>query len=287
MHAPDDLPLSPSLLERILERLEVSPSPPSLSFLGELYAAWRRKVPFDNLLKRIHVHVGNAGPLPGSDAEEFFRSWLETGAGGTCWSGSGALFALLKTLGFEAERAVATMLVAPGLPPNHGSVRVHLEGVAHLVDTSILHGAPIPLVPGESCGVSHPAWGVAGRWEEGLIHLDWRPLHQPAGLTCRFDRFGADAAEYRTRYEETRGWSPFNFEITARRNLGNEVIGVSFGKLVTFRADGSVEVSDCDDTERRRFLVETMGFSESIVARLPEDTPTPPPPGSKAAGSEE
>lgn len=282
----EEAPLPQSLFEAVLERLQVPAAEPNLALLQELYAAWCQRVPFDNILKLISIRSGNPASLPGSNPVHFLESWLAHGTGGTCWSGSGALLSVLRTLGFDAERALATMLVAPNLPPNHGSVRVSLDGIPYLVDSSILFGEPISLIENEACGVPHPAWGVQGRWENTMLHLRWRPLHQPEGFDCRFDSFGASHADYVSRYEETRGWSPFNYELTARINRGDTVIGISFGKRVTLHGDGSVETSSIAEEEKRRLLVEDFGIDEAIVAQMPEDVPTPPPPGSKTAATE-
>src|SRR5580692_149390 len=120
--------LPQAMIDRVLERLELTGRPePTLAGLSAVYCAWCRHVPFDNIRKLIHVRRGDPGVLPGDDAGDFFHGWLRYGAGGTCWAGNGALSVLLVALGFAARRAVATMLVAPNLPPNHGSVTVLLE----------------------------------------------------------------------------------------------------------------------------------------------------------------
>jgi hypothetical protein len=41
------------------------------------------------------------------------------------------------------------------------------------------------------------------------------------------------------------------------------------------------------DAERRRFFIEDLGMHEAIVQRLPADTPTPPPPWSRTAQSQQ
>ena len=276
--------LSRDLVEQVLTRLGFSCSPePTLENLTELYRSWCQRVPFDNVQKLVHLSEGSSAPLPGSDATGFFNTWLEDGTGGTCWAGSTALLALLSELGFTVERALATMMAAPNLPPNHGSVRVLIEGRHYLVDSSILFGDPLLLERDGETRVSHPAWGVTGIRLEGTWTLRWRPLHQTEGFDCRFDDFGVTPEVYRDRYEETRGWSPFNYQLTARRNRGEEVIGASFGKAVTLGEDGVVVEHPVDDEERRRILVEDFGMSEAIVSRLPADRPTPPPPGSQTA----
>src|SRR5712691_7926635 len=109
--------------------------------------AWCRKVPFDNIRQLIHRRSHDPSPMPGGDATEFFEAWLVYGTGGTCWSGNGALHALLLSLGFEAARGLCNMLVAPDIPPNHGSVLVVYEGSRYVVDASILHSEPLRLAP--------------------------------------------------------------------------------------------------------------------------------------------
>jgi hypothetical protein len=85
--------LSMDSRERVLMKLGLSEYPtPTLDGLRALYAAWCRKVPFDNVRKLIHIHHHDPAPLPGDDATDFFEAWLTYGTGGTCWAGNGALY---------------------------------------------------------------------------------------------------------------------------------------------------------------------------------------------------
>lgn len=276
--------LPDSLLDAVLDQLGFQRRPsPSLESLREIYHSWCQHVPFDNVQKLVHLASGSPEPLPGLDPASFFENWLRHRSGGTCWAGSTALHSLLTSLGFQAQRCIATMIVVPDLPPNHGTVHVQVDGLSCMADSSILFGQPMLLHESGETGITHPAWGVSAARRDGLWHIDWRPLHKPDGLPCRLDRFGAEPSEYAAFYEGTRDWSPFNYQLTARRNRGDEVIGMTFGNAVTLRADGSVKIDPIDDAERRRRLVEDFGMSEELVSSLPDDRPTPPPPGSKTA----
>lgn len=277
-------PLSSGLIERTMGRLGFQKAPePTHEGLRALYAAWCSSVPFDNVRKLIHVRSGGAGPLPGSTAEDFLEAWLRHGTGGTCWAGNGAFATLLQSLGFDAVRGVCTMMAAPDIPPNHGTVRVTFDGRHFLTDCTILHGEPLPLDDSGTAKIEHPAWGIRTSVRDGRLHIWWRALHKPDGFECRIESFGADDAEFRRRHDETRGWSPFNFEVNARRNLADRVTGLAFGKALSLESDGSLSERAVDDAERRRVLIEEVGLSEEIVSQLPEDTPTPPPPGSRTA----
>lgn len=175
------------------------------------------------------------------------------------------------------------MLVAPELPPNHGTTCVRLDGRLWLVDASILHGAPLRLDPAAETAVAHRAWGVRARPENGRWLVRWRPLHKPDGLDCRIETVGASAAEFRARHEETRGWSPFNYGLYLRVIRGERVLGAAFGQRVEIGGPGEAAVRTLDRRERCRLLVEEAGISEAMASRLPDDLPLPPPPGSRTA----
>lgn len=276
--------LPKSLVECILARLGFNRFPtPTLDALRSLYAAWCQQVPFDNVRKMIHVRAANNASLPGSTAEDFFESWLKYGTGGTCWPGAGALHALLVSLGFDAIRGIGTMLAAPNLPPNHGTVLVNFGTENFLVDSSILHGHPLNLRKDSETSISNPAWGIRCVWRDGNWYIPWRPLLRPEGFECRIDRFPLTGAEFRDSYERTRGWSPFNYELSVRINRGNKVIGVAFGHSIQLLEDGTVVRTRLTADERRRLLIEDVGITEALVMQLPEDVPTPPPPGSQTA----
>lgn len=276
--------LDGALFERILERLGLArPPAPDLDGLAAVYAAWAGAVPFDNLRKLIHVASGDRGRLPGDSAPEFFTAWLRWGTGGTCWAGNGALCALLRRLGFDAARGVGTMMVAPDLPPNHGTVVVTLAGQPYLVDASMLFAAPLALASERTTAVDHPAWGVRCEQRDGRWHVRWRPLHSPGGIDCRIEALQATPGDFARFHEDTRGWSPFNYQVYLRRNHGAAAVGLAFGERITLDASGGVSRRPLDDAERRRVLVEEMGIAAELVARLPADRPTPPPPTSRTA----
>lgn len=278
--------LQTGLVERVLARLGLNEPPePTLEGLRELYAAWCGRVPFENVRKIIHVRGELAGVLPGSSAEDYLEAWLQFGTGGTCWPGAGALHALLRSLGFVSARVMATMMAAPNLPPNHGSVRVSFGEQRYLVDTSMLHGVPLLLDPEAPTVISHPAWGLRCARREDRWHVSWRPLHKTDGFDCRLERFGVSGHDYHRSYNQTRSWSPFNYEVSARKNRGNEVVGVAFGHSVILRADGTVTREPLTLESRNKFLIEQLELSEEIVARLPVDVATPPPPWSRTAAS--
>jgi N-hydroxyarylamine O-acetyltransferase len=276
--------LSIDLLERVLMRLGLSDRPaPTFDGLQTLYAAWCRKVPFDNVRKLIHIHNHDPSPLPGDDATDFFEAWLTYGTGATCWAGNGALYTLLVSLGFHASRGMGTMLVAPHIPPNHGTVLVAYDEARYVVDASMLHSEPLRLDTDRPTGVTHPAWGVQCSTREGHWYIRWHPAHMLDGLDCRLDHLHVTRETFQERHEQTRPWSPFNYELYARLICGEAVVSTTGGQRVELNSGGGVVHKRLEGDDRIRLLVDELGMKEEIVQQLPLDTPTPPPPWSRTA----
>lgn len=271
--------LDRALQERILAKLGLAAAPDrTLAGLATLYGAWCQHVPFDNIRKLIHLRRADAGPLPGTDAADFFDAWLRHGTGGTCWAAHTAWHALLTSLGFDVIRGVGTMLVAPDIPPNHATVFVNLDGTRYIVDASILHGTPMP-IEADDGGVAHGAWGVrTRRTPTGQPLIRWRPIHMPDGIDCRIDIIDVPAKVFIDSHERTRGWSPFNFSLYSRANRPNGVVGAAFGQWIEFDDRGGAVTRPLEGDERLRVLIEKLGISEEMARIVPSDLPLPPPP---------
>jgi hypothetical protein len=269
--------VKPDTVAAVLERLGVDRPPLDLAGLRAVYAAWCGAVPFDNVLKMIHVAEQRPGPLPGSTADSFFEAWLECGAGGTCWAGNGALHDLLEALGFDVERALATMMPSAEMRgPNHASVVVNLEGERWIADASILSGEPIRIRAAGEPVERGPM--PRFEWLDGKPAVIWRTRRAPDGFPCRIERIGAEAAECDALHRQSGVWSPFNYELSARLMRGRAVIGLSPGERFTIGGDGSISASQLDRAGRVAFLIEELGISEEIASRVPDDRPAPPRP---------
>lgn len=242
-----------------------------------MYAAWSAHVPWDNVQKRITVASGRR-PLGGSDPQEFFHGFLRHGTGGTCWPSSGALHALLASLGFDARRLSGTM--DPTRWPdevNHASVIVTVEGEAMLIDSSMLLGRPLPLRRDAPTAIEddlHPARATP---RDGLWTIRWRLQGRDREIDCVLLRDDVSDGEYRERYEASRA-TGFSHFVTLVRDLPTGVLTLNGTKRTFRHPDGRLEEGYVAD--RDRVLVEEAGLSPEIVAAIPPDEPDPrrPPP---------
>lgn len=261
--------LDQKLIEQILAKLGLLQYPrTNLEGLQQIYSAWCRRIPFDNIRKLIHLNTENPDPLPGCDPVDFFVGWLKDGTGGTCWAGSEALFTLFRSLGFEAERGVASMLTRPVTQPDHGTVIVVCAGKQYLTDTSILHGLPL-LLEGETTVLDHSAWGISGERLDGSWHIRWRPLHELSGLTCRLEYIGASRKTFLACNEATRHGSLFNRSLYVRQNQHNSVFGIAFGQRLVIDSSEKVQGSVADASCQADLLTRQFGISREVSARIP------------------
>jgi len=269
--------LSPALTEAVLARLGFAEAPlPDADGLAAVYEAWCDHVPFDNVVKRIHLASGSADPIPNGPPEAFFASYLRHGTGETCWPSSGALFALLTTLGFDARRGSGAMRDDLSGPiHSHGTVIVRVDERAHWVDTSMLTRRVFAIRHGEETTLDDPVNAVRIEPVGDLWRVWWTHPFLDEMLGCLLLDDNVTGEHYLARYESSRGMSPFNTALYTTRSLKDTRITIAFGQRFERTTEG-VSSAPLAGDERTRTLVEEFGYSEEIVAALPPDDPPPP-----------
>jgi N-hydroxyarylamine O-acetyltransferase len=281
MAAPEPLP-PPELIERVLEKLGLHKRPRvDLAGLNAVYAAWCGSIPFDNLQKRIWFAGDRTTPVTGGDPTAFFANWLAHGTGGTCWPTSGAMYALLKSLGFPARRIAGAMVHTGDRNPKdagHGSVLVALDGVDYLVDASILAFEPLPLIPGQRTRSGPGIHAIEAVPVDPGFDVRWRVgLDREATVTFRtqpqFDP--VDHQFVLDGYERSKASSPFNRTAYVCRRYADSIVSLARHRLITVAADDTSTVNEIDEARRKDVLVDVFGFSREIAEKLPPDDPDP------------
>lgn len=260
-----------NLAERVLEKLGINHFPEvSETDLANIYQAWCRRVPFDNIRKRILSNYNEAKNLPGYTPSDFFSNWLDYGTGGTCWAGHGALYALLSHLGFPVQFGISTML-SPYLQlkesPGHGTVVVNFRDNPLIVDATMLHGQPLPVKEWSS---QHPVWGTRVHYNEGHWCINWRPLGRPR-IDCRLLDTNAPGAEFPRRHELSRNNSRFDGATLIRIAGADSITGIVKGEKVIRSADGSEYFYQLSLEEQQKLLIEKFLIAEEIVMQIPEN----------------
>lgn len=274
-------PLLPgSLLERILDRLGFADRPAlDLAGLNSLYAATSAKITNDCIQKRIWIAGDRRKPIAGGDPVDFFESWLAHGTGGPCFPLSGGLYALLRTLGFDA-RGIGGSVENGGddIDGNHGSVVVKLEGIDYLVDPQMASFRALPLVPGESASTGDGLHDIRAEPVGDAFEISYFPgsgRHRP--LVLRTDRRHdpVDHRYFQRQYalsvSSPRRDTSFNHALFICRRYPESLSIVHGMQRITVAADNTVTRTEIDDGERVRILIEAFGISEAAAHALPPD----------------
>jgi arylamine N-acetyltransferase len=265
--------LSPQTTGAVLARLGFSEAPAAdFDGLASVYAAWCDHVPFDNVVKRIHLASESADPIPNGPPEAFFASYLQHGAGGTCWPSSGALYALLVTLGFDARRGSGAMRDDLSGPiHSHGTVIVRIDARDYWVDTSMLTRRVLSVQRGEAATLDAPIHAARVEPVDDLWRVWWTHNFLDEMLGCLLLDDNVTGEHYLARYEWSRGSSPFNRALYATRSFEDRRVTLAYGQRFERRAGGVTSRPLADEDDRRQTLVEEFGYSEAIVAALPID----------------
>ena len=224
-------------------------------------------MPFDNLQKRIALAADRSAPLPCATPVEFFSRYLSDGTGATCWATSIALHAFLSACGFDPIHLAGTNQPS-GV--NHGSVLVPIEDSEYLVDMWMDEIA-LPLSrTGTTVGVA--AFALRAEPNGPLWRVWYR--HPVREEECYFEvkARDADLSHMLAGYEGSRVNSRFNDRVFARRNIPGGVVSITRGARHVRTAAGLTH-RDLSPDEQATALVEEFGYSEEIVARLPQDEP--------------
>ncbi len=137
-------PLPVKLSQRILQKLGVEPSAPSISGLDALIAAYAAVVPWESASR-----LARAAAIPNQAervcwAEQFWHNHLDFGSGGTCFESNFAFAALLNSLGYEGYLTINNMGKTVGC---HTAIIVLIEGGKWLLDAGMPLYIPLPIDP--------------------------------------------------------------------------------------------------------------------------------------------
>ncbi len=255
--------LPPAFASSVLDYLGVERSASDLSFLDRLVAAYVRTVPWESASRIVRrARISSTADCP-HWPEEFWRSAMQHGTGGTCFESNYAFFSLLSALGYDGYLTINDMGQTIGC---HTAIIVRLDAQRWLVDVGLPLYIPLPLdhemTTQRTCSLMrytvHPSGG--DRYE-----IERAPHPKPICFTL-VDK-PVDDASYRaaTTADYHRETGLFLHEVIVNKVVGEQIWRFTNreGKLEHFsdglRGDDSIE-GDAADAIARQF-----GITAAIV----------------------
>ena len=272
--ARSEMHLSPTLVERVLEKLGL-PNWPALDLngLNSVYAAICGSIPFDNVQKRIWFASDRTKPVTGGDPVEFFENWLKHGTGGTCWAGNGGMYAIAHALGFNARRMAGSVIV-PNYPSgaNHGSVLVTLDGIEYVFDHTFGGFQAAALIPGNRASTgtgihSVEVVPVQGGFEI-FFHLGW--TEDALAFRTEAEHDPVDHDFFVSRYDNASRVGFFNDSVMISRRFADSIVTIGRGYKLVLSTAG-LKKAALTKAQRDQVLIEELGLSPEVVSMIPPD----------------
>ena len=232
----------------------------------------------------IALKSENKQNLPGLDASDFFKNWLEHGTGATCWPMANAFYELLISIGFDARRITGYMRDLGVL--NHGSVKVTINGQNYIADASLLLNKVFLI--GQDTLIENDPVFQAEIEKDGESHLLW--MQTPPGNDFFYCRILSNPVEFPVfdeGYEESRERSIFNQRLYVRRNYPGKII-ILRGNTYFSKTIEGIEQRELSGDEVCHTLQKEIGISRKLIndwvisgcldASLEKPSGPPPPP---------
>lgn len=248
-----------AVLEDVLDALELSAEAPSRAFLERLFDRFNARVPFESASKIVRdADVADPAEKP-RVPEVFWRDFVESGTGGTCFARVAAFDALLEGLGFETRKALGRVEV----DFDHAALFVAAGEGEWLADV----GFPLPaLLPAGGGEVETATVGLsAAESERGLL------VRFVAGVPdgpreVEIFRDGVGEEEFLALWRKTfRAESKFLRNVSIQRRESARVVGFARGIVRLDDLHSRTRIPIAGDRPRK--LAELFGIEEDVLRR--------------------
>jgi hypothetical protein len=270
-------PLSAELIAEFLTHLGL-PAKPEVTprSLTRIYEQWCAFVPYDNYLIRKAIIEHPHEEIVGIPSALLLRNVITDGHASQCTETADAFYCLLTALGFDVELSLAYFgpRKLPPLLANHISVIVRFGADRLVVDTVMLVGRPIPLRDHEA--FYPPLHYRISRMATGNWRIDTTSPVKGTPLNCVLIASPVDRAVCHEVYRNIQGseFRAINNQFYARKNVCGEAL--TYQASVLHRTSASEKTSThCHTDEERLRVLETFGFSERHIRRIPPDGTSP------------
>jgi arylamine N-acetyltransferase len=238
-------PLDDELLGKYLDRLGVDAAPPSFEALRELHRRQVESIPYETFWIQ-------SGELWDVDPRESVRRIALDGRGGYCYHLNGALFEVLRALGYAVERHFGSVRAA-GMPESE-SLGNHVVLTVRDLPSDDNPGGVWHVDAGLGDAMHEPLPLRVGAYRQGPFELtleradengsEWRLVHDPLGgfdtMTWGLAPVTMDVFRERHQWLSTSPTSGFVRVAMAERRYANRV-DVIRGVVRTQVGDGAGE----------------------------------------------
>jgi N-hydroxyarylamine O-acetyltransferase len=260
------------VLRTVVARLGLRPPIPlTADGLQHVFRAWCRSTGYDNVGLALRAAAGNEGAVPGFPAQQYFENWLAHGMSNLCFANSEALRALLRHLGFAAERCRGSMGSSVSVlgAYKHGSVVVNIDSETYLVDPTFLAEHPLRLVAGQRTSAGVRPLRI---WSDTDGTIRWQIPQGRFNAVFTVEEVGCNFQTFHEEHEKTKQGLAYGrlykYKLFVRRNVDGGTRTYDNGAIIT-KSRGEFSIKKVLPGELLEILSRYFGLSSAIVRRIP------------------
>jgi arylamine N-acetyltransferase len=246
-------------VEEVLDGLDLSAEEPSHRFLERLFGRFNSRVPFETASKILRdADVSDPAEKP-RVPDVFWRDFLESGTGGTCYARVAAFDALLSSVGFSTRKALGRVEV----DFDHAALFVPIGGREWIADV----GFPLPaLVPAAGGDVETEVAALAAAETDRGVGVRFASGVPEGPRRLEIFRDAVSEDDFLARWRKTfRPDSKFLTSVSLHRRDGPRVLTFARGEVRVDDLHSRTRIPLSGDRPRR--LAELFGIDEDVLAR--------------------
>jgi hypothetical protein len=245
--------------EDVLDALELAPEKPSFPYLEKLFGRFNARVPFESaskILRNADVSDPNEKPrVP----DVFWRDFLDSGTGGTCFARVAAFDAFLTALGFSTRKALGRVEA----DFDHAALIVEAGGGEWIADV----GFPLPgLVPGSGGEVETEIAALSAARTDRGVGVRFVSGVPEGARSLEVFRDPVSEEDFLALWRQTfRSDSRFLTAVSLMRRDGPRMVKFARGEMRVDDLHSRTRIPLL--AERARRLSEVFGIDEDVLSR--------------------
>lgn len=250
------------LLKKFLNRSGFIPSQDRQTLIEGIARAFSA-IPYENLTKIIKSNSFISPQSCMRYPDELLGDYLKWGTGGTCFSLTAALIAVLNAFNIESHPVLADRHY--GVDTHCGLIVTGNDGL-FLLDPGYLMCFPIKLPSLEPVCVNNGFNTIELIPLEGGQKVElYTSVKGNRRLRLTYRIKPIDAVEFERAWEQSFSWEMMTYPVITRTSAGNHQY--LQGKKLSIRSENRTERREISPEDQMQFIVDSMGIDKEIVRK--------------------
>jgi arylamine N-acetyltransferase len=255
-----------ALFNRFLLRFSIAPQTPFQPLVNAVTRAFH-EIPYENLTKVLKADAVISASSAMRYPDEVLRDYLTLGAGGTCFSLTAALVAVLDALGIKAYPLLADRHY--GIDTHCGVLLVTPGGALQLLDPGYLLFAPVNVPAETTLSIDNGFNRIELKPLEGGSKIElWTVVKTNRKLRLTFKMIPVSDDAFGRAWERSFAFEMMTYPVLTRHASGRHLY--LQGDTLTVRSADRTERTTLSIEDKIAFINHTLGIDRAIALKAME-----------------